>query len=646
MACGSSRCAWISAADWRLSSSSAAAGNAGVRSSCAEQGDRVVHRVAMRQHRDLHLVAARRDRKLRLQRVEPILDLHARQAGAALVDHRRGELRHFAQARQAALVAQPQRHRDAHGLPARGLGQQRHLHAVGQCQALRLGIDVGRRRVERRHRGRRRLRLEGLHLRRHVHLLGSAARAADARWARRCAIVRFDGSSRCCATRCTASRVNACTRSRIKNSSRQSPCATVSDNPTPIVSGLLYCCSQPFSHLVCARLNSSSVTGSAAQPLDHLDQLLRAARRVLPSRELRTEQRNARLGHRQRLGIDRRCEARLDQPLVRAPRRAVADDQRDQLHRRIVGVRPRRRVIAEHHLRHAADAAQRDAALAVLHRVDRVQARQRALGLRDAAERLLDPAHHARRIELARDDQRRVVGLVVQAIERLQPADVDVLDVAARADRRLAVVVPLEHRGQRLLEQDAPGVVLAHLHLVAHHRHLGVEILARDERVDHRVGLPAEVPAQVVVVGREAGEVVGAVDPGRAVGAQPALGELGPHRAVRRRALEDQVLQQVRHAGLAVVLVARADVIGHVDRGRGLAVIGGQQDLQAVGQPVLADALDLGHRFGRAAARTPACTTTEPATSALTMRMNTPAWSAAAAGLRPQCRQAAAAALR
>ena len=55
---------------------------------------------------------------------------------------------------QAALVAQPQRHRDAHRLPARGLGQQRHLHAVGQRQALRLGIDVGRRRVERGHRGR------------------------------------------------------------------------------------------------------------------------------------------------------------------------------------------------------------------------------------------------------------------------------------------------------------------------------------------------------------------------------------------------------------------------------------------------------------------------------------------------------------
>ena len=55
------------------------------------------------------------------------------------------------------------------------------------------------------------------------------------------------------------------------------------------------------------------------------------------------------------------------------------------------------------------------------------------------------------------------------------------------------------------------------------------------------------------------------------------------------------MLQQVRHAGLAVVLVARAHVIGQVDRGRGLGVIGDQQHLQAIGQPVLVDAFDRLH---------------------------------------------------
>ena len=81
---------------------------------------------------------------------------------AALVDHAGDELRHLALPDQAALVAEAHRHRHAHGLPARGLGQQRQLHAVGQCGALGLRVDVGRRRIERRHGRRRRLGLEVL----------------------------------------------------------------------------------------------------------------------------------------------------------------------------------------------------------------------------------------------------------------------------------------------------------------------------------------------------------------------------------------------------------------------------------------------------------------------------------------------------
>ena len=61
---------------------------------------------------------------------------------------------------------------------------------------------------------------------------------------------------------------------------------------------------------------------------------------------------------------------------------------------------------------------------------------------------------------------------------------------------------------------------------------------------------------------------------------------------LRRRALEQQVLEQVRHAGLAVVLVRRADLVGDVDRGRRLRRVGEQQHRQPVGQPVFGDALD------------------------------------------------------
>ena len=59
-----------------------------------------------------------------------------------------------------------------------------------------------------------------------------------------------------------------------------------------------------------------------------------------------------------------------------------------------------------------------------------------------------------------------------------------------------------------------------------------------------------------------------------------------------RRALEHHVLEQVRHAGLAVALEARADEVRDVDRHRRLRRVGEQQHLQPVVEPVLGDALD------------------------------------------------------
>ena len=63
----------------------------------------------------------------------------------------------------------------------------------------------------------------------------------------------------------------------------------------------------------------------------------------------------------------------------------------------------------------AADAAQRDRALAVLHRLDGVELRQRPRRPWDRAERLGDRRERRVGVELAGDDQHRVVGLVVQS---------------------------------------------------------------------------------------------------------------------------------------------------------------------------------------------------------------------------------------
>jgi hypothetical protein len=61
---------------------------------------------------------------------------------------------------------------------------------------------------------------------------------------------------------------------------------------------------------------------------------------------------------------------------------------------------------------------------------------------------------------------------------------------------------------------------------------------------------------------------------------------------MRRRALEEQVFEQVCHAGLAVVLVPRADPVGEVDRRRRLRVVGDEQHLQAVRKAKLVDTFD------------------------------------------------------
>ena len=260
----------------------------------------------------------------------------------------------------------------------------------------------------------------------------------------------------------------------------------------------------------------------------------------------------------------------FDQRLVQAARRRVAEHVEQHAQRRAVGVVHRWHVVGRHQHAHVAAAAHGDFALAVLHRFGGVERGQRR-------RRLLHPRKGARhagqgpgRIDAAGDHQRRVVRPVPGAIEALQVADRHAFHVGARADRGVAVVVPQVGGGADALSEHAGGVVLVALHLVAHHGHLAVEVLPGDEGIDHAVGLEAEQPGERVVVGGEGAVVVGAVEGGRRVGGDAALLQLAGDVAVRRRALEQQVFEQVRHAGFAVVLVHRADAVGEVDRDRWL----------------------------------------------------------------------------
>jgi hypothetical protein len=145
----------------------------------------------------------------------------------------------------------------------------------------------------------------------------------------------------------------------------------------------------------------------------------------------------------------------------------------------------------------SSDATNGDRALAILHRFQRVQRRQRACGLRNRAERLRNLRERAIGIEPSCHDQHGVIGLVVQLVERLQPRDIDVLDVRARADREVAVVVPVVRRCRQPAPEDALRTVFAAFVFVAHHGHLGVEVLFRDERIDHPVASIASAQSRI-----------------------------------------------------------------------------------------------------------------------------------------------------
>ena len=291
---------------------------------------------------------------------------------------------------------------------------------------------------------------------------------------------------------------------------------------------------------------------------------------------------------------DLRRLAALDQLLVQASVRRIGQDVGRERQRIAVGMQR-----AGHLVRHRDDldiaaAPHAKAALAILGRLDGPELRQLARGFRDRAKRMRDPAQRLRRIEFAGDQQHGIIRLIVGAVERLQIPDLDVLDVAAIADRGAAVAVPIVGHALHALHHHLKRRILAALEFVAYHRHFRVEILFRDEGMHHAVGLHVDRPFQVVLAGLEQFVEIGAVERRRGVRLHAAVIELQVDLRKFRRALEQHVFEQMRHAGFAVVLVARADKVGDVDRDGRLGCIGQQQDLQAVVEAVFGDAFDRG----------------------------------------------------
>ena len=223
---------------------------------------------------------------------------------------------------------------------------------------------------------------------------------------------------------------------------------------------------------------------------------------------------------------------------------------------------------------------------------------------RDIAEIALDQRTGLGDVDVAGEDQDRVVGAVAlaePALHRLQRGGVK---IAHRADRRVPVGMAF---GEKALElgifDHSVGLVVALALLVLDDSALVVQRFHRQcaEQVAHPVALKIERLLERRL--RHGLEIIGAVEPGRAV-------EIGrAHRAgvgevIARSvlgAVEHDVLEQVGEAGAAGGLVLRSDIVPDADRDhRGLVVLV-DDDSKPVGEREgLVGDVDPGKEGGRA----------------------------------------------
>ncbi len=525
-----------------------------------------------------------------LQLLQRVGELVAVEPLGAPREHAPGHRRVHLLAEERLLVADVQVDRDVHRLAAVALGEECHLHRP-ELQDLRAPVDVVLGRVEGLGPVRRGLRLEALHgLRR------------GGRWRDRGAL-RVLGGNEEARGAVVAPEVGLRRARHVLGGDPVEVLLRLEEEPPVaqrdvvrelhaeglgIGERLVDLIAEGEAHAVHLLLRGRRV----AEVLDHA--LERRARGLdrLPLLHDGAEDHEPRVVPGERVAEDLGGEALLDDLLVQPARGHVAEDEAGEVD--VVGLvgEARGDVVRLGNDLDVALAAHLHLARAVLRRLDRPEHGAVEVRLRDAPERLRDERERLLRVELAGDEQHRVVGLVVHVVEALQVRDRHVLDVAAVADRGARVGVPVVGHALQALEQHLEGRVLPLLVLVAHHRHLAVEVAPGDERADHAVALERDRPRQVVVARPEDVVVVGAVEPGGAVEAHATLVELAVDVRVVRRALEHHVLEQVRHARLAVVLEAAADEVGDVDRDRGLRGVREEQHLEAVGQAVLGDALD------------------------------------------------------
>ena len=224
------------------------------------------------------------------------------------------------------------------------------------------------------------------------------------------------------------------------------------------------------------------------------------------------------------------------------------------------------RLIGHHHGGQRPRLLEVDPALLGVHRLFGNIARDRGRRLGDAGEVLSHQAHRVVGLEVAGDQQRRVVGHVVGVVERPDLIDGRGIQVVHAADHRVLVRMQVEGmEADQLIQQAERRVLDAHAALFLDHLALGHEGLLVHAQGRHAIGFHPQRQRQVL--GRNGLPEHGRVFVGVGVG---LAADRGDDRGVLLRLdvlrpLEHHVLEEMCKAGAARLLVLRTHVVPQLD---------------------------------------------------------------------------------
>ena len=166
---------------------------------------------------------------------------------------------------------------------------------------------------------------------------------------------------------------------------------------------------------------------------------------------------------------------------------------------------------------HIAHTSQRHHALAVLSRLFCVRWLKLTFRTWNDSEVVFHELQRLLLIELTRDYQNHVVGLIILLIETTQVIGRNLFDICPVADSCLSVIVPFKCRRRYSLHENSLRTIFTAFKFAADHGKFFSQIFCTDEAVHEPIRFQLQCEFEILVAGRQSFVVVGAVKPGRSV---------------------------------------------------------------------------------------------------------------------------------